>query len=308
MDEESTYTDVATHGQAALPQFAQASQWAFEVLDELSDRVVHEASGEGGGERTAAAAATVADDDDTSCSSQPMPPSTEDTFDSAVEQAQHKQQPIQQVDEDALTVHVDLSAIHKMGESGLSQLLPGQPSPVQPSPPPHSAEVPALRTSSSTSAVDPSRTDLHSLAQAWLAALDTGDTRGDGSVDAVPDVAIERLFAAFDLSAAVVGGAIGAVMVASVKNDNGNMAVVRKALAKRYTDKSMQSLHVLLGAEVASKVHKKGASGLILRDPSCALSMVWLRRSLALQTGIIEGLVRERQQVRGRLNVFSKRI
>jgi len=87
-------------------------------------------------------------------------------------------------------------------------------------------------------------------------------------------------------------------MVASVKNDNGNMSVVRKALARRYTDDSMQSLHKLLSAEVAAGVHKEGASGLNLRDPSCALSIVWLRRSLALQTGIIEGLVRERQQVR----------
>ena len=43
------------------------------------------------------------------------------------------------------------------------------------------------------------------------------------------------------------------------------------------------------------QVHKpSAASGHTLRDPSAALALVWLRRSLALQTAIISGLVADR--------------
>ena len=186
-------------------------------------------------------------------------------------------------DADTPTVHVDLRDGTDLGTPPMRPTPPvSSPPQLAPAPAPQAAPTNAPRTA------------LHGLAQAWLASLAT--TGADG-VD-VPDVVIERLFAAFDLSATVVGGAIGAVMVASVKNDSANMAVVRKALAKTFTDESMQSLHALLSAELAARVHKQGSSGLTLRDPSCALSVVWLRRGLALQTGIIEGLVRERQRVR----------
>lgn len=283
----TSYTDVTTHGQEALPPFAQASQWALAVLDELSDSVVNAA--EDDVEPIAAAAAAAGKTQSGQPLPRELPPARDDDAEAGAAppppQLRRQQQQEEEAD-DTFTVHVDLR--REVAESGTPPLPPAQPVP-----PPQLALAPPA-----TSSTAPPRTALHDLAKAWLASLVTS---GGGSADAAPDVTVDRLFAAFDLSAAVVGGAIGAVMVASVKNDNGNMAVVRTALARRYTDASMQSLHALLSAEVAARVHKEGASGLVLRDPSCALSIVWLRRSLALQTGIIEGLVRERQQVRGLL-------
>ena len=290
LDAEGEYTDVSTHGQEALPkQLALASQWAFDFLDELTDdvlqdpvalQVVPEAI------IVAPAAAPAAQTDQPTAGGLPLSPVREDVEAGAPKQ-QHKPPPPQpspqqpQETEDTLTVHLDLRDGAELG----TPPLPAAKSVTLPQP----ATLASATLAPSTSAP---RTALHGLAQAWLASLATGV---DGA-DEIPDVVIERLFAAFDLSATVVGGAIGAVMAASVKNDNANMAVVRKALARRFTDESMQSLRALLSAEIAARVHKDGASGLVLRDPSCALSIVWLRRGLALQTGIIEGLVRERQQ------------
>jgi len=102
---------------------------------------------------------------------------------------------------------------------------------------------------------------------------------------------ISHLLRAFELSATVVGGAIGAVMAPSIKNDNGNLA----ALCKASTKFSTARVRELLAAELATGVHKLGGSSTTLRDPSAALSVVWLRRSLALQTAIIDGLVADWQ-------------
>ena len=125
-------------------------------------------------------------------------------------------------------------------------------------------------------------TALYQLARAWRASLVGQDT---------DDLNLERLSKAFELSFTVVGGAIGAVMAPSVKNDQSNLGVLGKQAEKM----KKTTLHALLEAELATGAHKPTASsGHTLRDPSAALAVVWLRRSLELQTAIIEGLVRDR--------------
>lgn len=128
------------------------------------------------------------------------------------------------------------------------------------------------------------RTTLHDLAYAWSASVVKAD-------DADLDVDLEKLLKAFELSATVVGGAIGAVMAPSVKNDNGNLSVLSKVATKFRVPR----LRGLLRQELNSGVHKTSASaGHTLRDPSAALAAVWLRRSLALQTGILAHLASDR--------------
>ena len=99
---------------------------------------------------------------------------------------------------------------------------------------------------------------------------------------------LARLLHAFELSASVVGGAIGAVMAPSVKNDQGNLAVVRKSAAKF----DQTGLRALLAAGSPQ------ASGRALR-PHASRSVGGagdglVAPPLALQTGIIRNLVDDR--------------
>lgn len=143
------------------------------------------------------------------------------------------------------------------------------------------SDVP-LAPLASAAAAPAAATALYQLACAWRGSLVGQDA---------DDLNLERLSKAFELSFTVVGGAIGAVMAPSVNNDQGNLGVLGKQAEKM----KKTTLHALLEAELATGAHKPTASsGHTLRDPSAALAVVWLRRSLELQTAIIKGLVRDR--------------
>jgi len=51
------------------------------------------------------------------------------------------------------------------------------------------------------------------------------------------------------------------------------------------------TLRGLLEAERASGVHRPGG---VLRDPSAGIALTWLRRSLAFQRGLLQGLTADR--------------
>jgi hypothetical protein len=143
------------------------------------------------------------------------------------------------------------------------------------------SDVP-LAPLASAAAAPAAATALYQLACAWRGSLVGQDA---------DDLNLERLSKAFELSFTVVGGAIGAVMAPSVNNDQSNLGVLGKQAEKM----KKTTLHALLEAELATGAHKPTASsGHTLRDPSAALAVVWLRRSLELQTAIIKGLVRDR--------------
>jgi hypothetical protein len=147
---------------------------------------------------------------------------------------------------------------------------------------------------------EPPRTALQGLVQAWRTALcrcDGADADGDesgggdgGSDDGGvgghgaygDDLVVESLLDAFRLSGKVLAGAIGPVYVASVQNDLGNIGAVRKQASRLHSPRLMRHL---LAAELTAGVHtRKDINKLYtLKEPSAALAIVWLRRSLALQ-------------------------
>ena len=130
------------------------------------------------------------------------------------------------------------------------------------------------------------RTAMHSVSRCWLETLSASEDGTDGGSD---QLAVGPLLEAFAISNRDVGERLGAIMAPAVKNDAKNLEVVRKAWETKYGKAA--SLRELLKAEIDTGMHKPGASGLILRDPSVAVAMVWLRRALAFQTAILQGVV-----------------
>ena len=86
----------------------------------------------------------------------------------------------------------------------------------------------------------------------------------------------------------------GTLMAPAVKNDLGNVGKVRTAWESL---RKPESLRDLFQAEVDSGVHKPARTrggALTLKDPSAAVALVWVRRSIAFQTSLLDGVQTDR--------------
>ena len=102
----------------------------------------------------------------------------------------------------------------------------------------------------------------------------------------------EVLFDAF-AGIARIYAACGPTMMIVAKNDQNNLAKARIALARASKAKGGAALTVgeLLRWEVEQQMHRCGASSeVVLADPSAAVALLWLRRSLAFMLGFMRHL------------------
>eukprot|EP00966_Prymnesium_polylepis_P033342 775622-Prymnesium_polylepis.2 len=81
-------------------------------------------------------------------------------------------------------------------------------------------------------------------------------------------------------------------MAPAAKNDRGNIDKARKAALRC----SAPTVRGLLQSEVSSGMHKPGSRGepRVLKDPSAAVAFVWLRRSVAFQTALLDEVATHR--------------
>lgn len=82
----------------------------------------------------------------------------------------------------------------------------------------------------------------------------------------------------------------GSTMALAVKNDENNIDKVRKALGKLSSSASVGTVRAVLEAERAAGIHSPGK----LADPSAAVALLWMYRSLAFQSSMLDGLVSSR--------------
>jgi hypothetical protein len=75
-------------------------------------------------------------------------------------------------------------------------------------------------------------------------------------------------------------------MTLGSKNDEGNIVKVRRVLDS--TAKGHDSLRALLAWEKGLGVHKPGG---VLADPSAAIALLWMRRTLQFQAALLTSLV-----------------
>ena len=88
-----------------------------------------------------------------------------------------------------------------------------------------------------------------------------------------------------------IADVFGPVMMLAVKNDEGNLRKARKAwesYAVEGNAKRVATLRGLLEAEKASNIHKEGA---VLCDPSAAIALLWMRRTLQFLARCLQGLI-----------------
>ena len=90
----------------------------------------------------------------------------------------------------------------------------------------------------------------------------------------------------------------GPLMVLAVKNDEGNLRKARKAWEKHTNEardvqesKRVNTLRGLLETERQSGIHRPGA---VLCDPSAAIALLWMRRTLQFLTRCLEGIYTDR--------------
>ena len=137
---------------------------------------------------------------------------------------------------------------------------------------------------------DALHSSLHSVALAWRAVLaDTVDPMGpcdDG------ELRLETLLHALGIATSVCE-LFGSLMTPAVKNDKSNCEKLRTAWEGLGRPKSLRDL---LKAELNKGLHKPGSKGATrtLKDPSAAMAVVWVRRSLAFQTHVLNGVVTDR--------------
>jgi len=82
----------------------------------------------------------------------------------------------------------------------------------------------------------------------------------------------------------------GSTMALAVKNDENNIDKVRKAFGKLSGAASLGTVRAVLEAERAAGIHSPGR----LADPSAAVALLWMHRSLAFQSSMLDGLVSSR--------------
>jgi len=87
---------------------------------------------------------------------------------------------------------------------------------------------------------------------------------------------------------------LGPLMALAVNNDEANCEKIRAAwaeLQQREPQRDISTLRALLEAEVASGIHKPGG---VLADPSAAVALRWLRRSLGFFATILARMLDDR--------------
>ena len=142
---------------------------------------------------------------------------------------------------------------------------------------------------------------LRAQSLAWQAALRSPegamstDDDTDGGCSMVgaeneSEIKVEALLDAF-AHTLIIGAAFGPLLSLGVKNDEANTDKARQAWTSLSATRSITSLRALLEAERATGIHQPGG---VLADPSAAIALVWLRRSLAFQNGVLEALHADR--------------
>ncbi|KAL3916678.1 MAG: hypothetical protein SGPRY_006716 [Prymnesium sp.] len=136
---------------------------------------------------------------------------------------------------------------------------------------------------------------------------------GDGmsAVACDKELQMSELLVAFEAMVNILAAIGPALMIQVVRNDNANMGKLRAAMAST----GCSSLRALLQAEVSQGVHKQGAvqatrqgremlreGGATLADPSGAMALLWLTRSLHFTLVLAEGLLAGAQQAKEATN------
>ena len=112
-----------------------------------------------------------------------------------------------------------------------------------------------------------------------------GAHRATGEID----LAVGPLLAAIE-KILQYSEAFGPLMILAVKNDEGNIRKARKAWEK-YSAKDTQAVNTLRGlleSEKATGIHRPGA---VLHDPSAAIALLWMRRTLQFLGRCFQGVV-----------------
>ena len=147
---------------------------------------------------------------------------------------------------------------------------------------------------------------LRAQTLAWQAALrgahDDASTQAEGAKGkpilgkgkpGEETIQVEALLEAFGHTL-VIGAAFGPLLSLGVKNDESNTEKARRAwrdLEAAEPSRRLTTLRELLEAERATGIHRAGG---VLADPSAAIALVWLRRSLAFQNAVFAGMVEDR--------------
>ena len=158
------------------------------------------------------------------------------------------------------------------------------------------------------SAADGEQSVVATVALAWRAALrdprdrEDKDTESEyessdvyGSAVEV-EIRVEPMLEAF-ISSLQILETFGPLLSLAVKNDTANCEKVRAAwevLSSAGDAQRCSTLRGLLEAERASGIHKAGG---VLADPSAAIALVWMRRSLEFQNGVLDGMHSDRASV-----------
>lgn len=155
-------------------------------------------------------------------------------------------------------------------------------------------------------------------AAAPAAAAPAGAEAPAATISLPPDMALESFLHAFDCGVIKILGCLGPAMIILVKNDEANMRKTRAAAASAASSAAAAaaatttnaaavkvaagvasgSIRAILEYEVAKGMHEtrelpppgSGAQGAILFDPSAAISLLWLRRSLRFTIELMERL------------------
>jgi hypothetical protein len=155
-------------------------------------------------------------------------------------------------------------------------------------------------------------------ATAPAAAAPAGAEAPAATTSLQPDIELESFLHAFDCGVIKILGCLGPAMIILVKNDEANMRKTRAAAASAASSAAAAaaattanaaavkvaagvasgSIRAILEYEVAKGMHEtrelpppgSGAQGAILFDPSAAISLLWLRRSLRFTIELMERL------------------
>lgn len=133
------------------------------------------------------------------------------------------------------------------------------------------------------------------------------------------DLDVEPLLKACDLGVVQVLSLLGPAMIILVKNDQTNLRKVRDAVASMSGTQGPTTVRALLEGEIKQGLHKPGqvylpagssngatpprgmalpmgcTGGATLHDPSAAMSLLWLKRSLKFTIMLMEGLLQAKQ-------------
>ena len=101
------------------------------------------------------------------------------------------------------------------------------------------------------------------------------------------ELVVEPMLEAFS-TATQLGEVFGPLLALAVKNDESNGDKVRAAWGTLGADDPgrVASLRGLLEAERATGIHKAGG---VLADPSAAIALLWMRRTLTFTNALLEG-------------------